>query len=158
VDAPVEALRQVFRCLPFDDAFAVLESALRRGTITRPWVGAARLGRTRSEADLLTRADGIAESGTESLLKAGLVRRGVPFRQQVPVSGVGRVDFVVGDRLIVEVDSKTHHLDLSRDRRRDGDSSIAGFRTLRFMYGQVRFERDWVLRAIHAAYLRGDHR
>lgn len=77
---------------------------------------------------------------------------------QIP--GIGRVDFVVGDRLIIEVDSRAHHErtpDYERDRRRDAAASTHGYRVLRFTYRQV-FD-DWrsVEEAIMAAYLRGDH-
>ena len=37
-------------------------------------------------------------------------------------------------------------------------ASAAGYRTLRFMYSQIVFDRPAVLRAIRAAIERGDHR
>lgn len=91
-------------------------------------------------------------------MKLELVRLRLRFQQQVHVVGVGRVDFLIGDCLVIEVDSKEHHSDAYRDRRRDAELSARGFRVLRFMYSQILFEWPSVESAILAAVGRGDHR
>ncbi len=68
-----------------------------------------------------------SESGTESLVKLMLMRVGVQFAQQVRIDRVGRVDFLVGEHLVIEVDSKAHHSDPLRDRARDARLSVLGF-------------------------------
>ncbi len=59
---------------------------------------------------------------------------GVPFEVQVVIDGVGRVDFVVADWLIVECDSDEHHSGWDRqrrDRRRDQAAAALGYATYR---------------------------
>jgi very-short-patch-repair endonuclease len=83
------------------------------------------------------------------------------MRCQVPLPGAGRVDFLIGTRLVVEVDGYTYHSDPARfesDRRRDARLSALGYRVLRFSYRQV-FERWHEVRAaVLAAVARNDHR
>jgi very-short-patch-repair endonuclease len=151
------AIQQVFRCQPLDVGFVVLESALnqhRLDTFDRIEV----FEQIPTRARRLVRLTGdLSESGTESMVKLMLLRLMIPFRQQVVIDGVGRVDFVVGDRLVIEVDSKEHHGDAYRDRKRDALLSIAGYRVLRFMYSQIVHEPQQVRAAILSALARSDH-
>jgi very-short-patch-repair endonuclease len=112
----------------------------------------------------VARASALRESGTESILffrlSSSLERVGIPFRSQVAVPGVGRVDFVIGERLIVEVDGARYHTDRERfesDRRRDAYASASGHRALRFSFRQVTERWPEVESAIWAAIARGDH-
>lgn len=91
------------------------------------------------------------------MVKLLLLERGIPFRQQVNIGDVGRVDFLLGERLAVEVDSKEHHSDPYKDRQKDTLLSIDGYRSLRFMYSQIVYELDKVEAAILAAISRADH-
>ncbi|MER3389081.1 MAG: DUF559 domain-containing protein [Microcella sp.] len=148
-----EALSDLRQCGPAELYLVALECAM----YSRPHSRAA-LRRSGHPVDAAG-VDGICESGTEALLWLRLRSR-LPLRRQVQIPGIGRVDFVVGDRLIIEVDSRAHHErtpDYERDRRRDAAASTHGYRVLRFTYRQV-FD-DWrsVEEAIMAAYLRGDH-
>lgn len=59
----------------------------------------------------LTSADGICESGTEYVFWIRLRHLHARMRRQVWIPGVGRVDFVVGERLVVEIDGFSHHGD-----------------------------------------------
>lgn len=104
-------------------------------------------------------ADGVCESGTETRLWQQL-RHHLPLRRQVPIPGVGRVDFLVGTRLVIEVDSREHHErtpDYERDRCRDARLSALGYRVVRFTYRQVFEHWPVVAAAIWAAVARGDH-
>ena len=152
------AIECIARCCSADDAFAVLESALRKRRMSRRDVQELAARVPRGVRNVLMMAGDLSDSGTESALALTLTRVGIPFRQQVHIAGVGFVDFVIGERLIVEVDSRPHHSDPTNDRRRDAVASLAGFRTLRFMYSQIVFDRPTVLRAIRSAIERGDHR
>jgi very-short-patch-repair endonuclease len=150
-------IRQVFICQGFETGFVVLESALRRGRLDE--VDGIVLQhslptRIRQRAAAASRK---SDSGTESLLKLLLIELGITFRQQVPIAGVGPVDFLVGTSLVLEADSKQFHADLYRDRKKDAELSVLGYRTLRFMYSQVRYEREHVAAAVLAAVSRGDH-
>lgn len=155
VESIVTVIGRVASCVGSDAAFAVAESAVRA---RRLGVEEARrlIASLAGGAPIAAFLDGRSESGSESLLKLFLVRLGLPFRQQVWVDGVGRVDFVVGGGLIVEADSREFHADQLRDRRRDAAASARGYRTLRFLYRQIRSEPDAVDAAIVGAIIRGD--
>lgn len=148
-----ELLVAAARCRGIETAFVLLESALRQGRD----VGAALPRMNRAGRRICARAGRRSESGTESLVKLILLKIGVPFRQQVEIPGVGRVDFLVGDRLIIEVDSYEHHADQYRDRKRDAAAGRLGYRTEHYLYAQVVHERHEVEAAIRAAIIRGDH-
>ena len=109
---------------------------------------------------VLASADGVCESGTETYFWLR-TRRAIPgIRRQVRIPGVGRVDFLVGHRLVVEIDGAEYHTDpvaFERDRRRDALLSRLGYRVLRFSYHQVMNEWPLVEAAVLAAIARRDH-
>jgi very-short-patch-repair endonuclease len=110
----------------------------------------------RARAALLA-ADGVCESGIETLF--WLRMRHLAPRRQVPIAGVGRVDFLFGERLVVEVDGAAFHAgaeEFESDRRRDAILSARGYRVLRFSYSQVMERWPEVHAAVWAAILRGD--
>jgi very-short-patch-repair endonuclease len=90
-------------------------------------------------------------------MKLILLSLGIPFRQQVVIEPIGRVDFVVGERLVIEVDGREFHSDPYKDRKRDALLSVAGRRVLRFLYAQIVYERSIVEAAIVSALARSDH-
>jgi very-short-patch-repair endonuclease len=149
----LDVLADVRRCMSVEDYLITLDSTL----FSRPSLFAAvsRAGHPVTIGAI----DGTGESGTETALWLRL-RDHLPLRRQVTIPGVGRVDVLVGERLIIEVDSRTHHArtpDYERDRRRDARASVRGYRVLRFTYTQVFSHWPSVEAAIMAAYLRGDH-
>lgn len=154
---PAACIRQVFVCQGFETGFVILESALRKGWLDEFDWFSLRHSLPLRIRDGAARATRTSDSGTESLMKLLLISLRVPFRQQVVIEGVGPVDFLVGDCLVIEADSKQFHADLYRDRKKDAELSVRGYRTLRFMYSQVLYERDHVEAAIAAALVRGDH-
>jgi very-short-patch-repair endonuclease len=108
----------------------------------------------------LREAAGASESGGESLLRFELLTRRIRHAQQVLIQRVGRVDFVIGDGLVIEADGAEFHTDRASfedDRRRDAILAALGFRVLRFSYTQIRERPDEVWAAIGAALARGDH-
>jgi very-short-patch-repair endonuclease len=104
---------------------------------------------------LARRASHHSDSGSESEMKLLLFELGVSFRQQALVVG-WPLDFLIGKHLAIEADSKAHHSDPYRDRKKDAELSEASVRVLRFMYSQIRYEKPAVKRAIVAALARGD--
>lgn len=153
---PRDCIRVVARTVGPRDVFAVVESALHRGVL--------RSGEFRElarEHPYLARAARASESGGESLLRWDLLSVGIEARQQVVIPGVGRVDHLIGERLISEVDGAEFHTerdDFEEDRRRDAVAASLGFRTLRFSYSQVERGDPAVMAAIYAALAHGDHR
>ena len=72
------------------------------------------------------------------------------------IDGVGRVDFVIGGRVILEADGKLNH---SGDRRhqdlmRDAAASALGYETLRFDYAMIIHDWERVVAAILPALVR----
>lgn len=92
-----------------------------------------------------------ADSGLESLLRFRLRPYGISLQSQVDIPGVGRVDFVLGDRVIIEVDGKLNHEAppmRHKDLVRDAIAAGLGFTTLRFDYALVVHDWPSVLAAI----------
>jgi very-short-patch-repair endonuclease len=154
------ALLEVVSCQPPEFAFAMVESAISRGLLSEfdrwelYWRAPIRC------RALISQAGADSGSGTESVFAFRTRCLGVSFRQQVEVDGVGRVDFVIGDRLIVEIDSEGHHGNSAQRRRdlaRDAIAAALGFITLRFDYWQVIEDWETVESAILASVARGDH-
>ena len=156
----VDALLQIRGCLGEDAFFATLESALHHGTLDPIGRRELRARITESARWLVDLARTDAESGLESLLRLRLHRLGLQLRTQVEIPGVGRVDFVLGDRLILEVDGRTGHEDPDgrhRDRVRDVVAAAHGFQTLRFDYALVVHDWPLVEQAILEATGRRNH-
>ena len=72
---------------------------------------------------------------------------------------MGHVDVLIGDRLVLELDSREHHLgkQYHEDRRRDLELTAQGFLVLRITYERVMFDWDSIERVILAVVRRGDH-
>ncbi|GAA4779371.1 hypothetical protein GCM10023351_25500 [Microbacterium gilvum] len=74
------------------------------------------------------------------------------MRSQVVIDGVGRVDFVLGSGIILEVDGRGNHdgaVMRHKDLVRDANAAARGYITLRFDYALVLY--DWPL--VEAAIL-----
>ncbi len=154
---PLMSLMDLAGCTSPELLTATTDSVLRR------WPErAAELPRLASGLPLAARtalleADGICESGIETLF--WLRMRHLAPRRQVTIRGVGRVDFLFGARLIVEVDGAAFHAgteEFESDRERDALLSARGYRVLRFSYHQVMDRWPEVHAALWAAILRGD--
>lgn len=161
---PLSCLAEVVHCQNIEYAVAIANSALRpTKTSTYPLISQGQWltlidchpGRRR----LLKLADGVCESGTESIAWVRLVAYRLPIERQVWIDGK-RVDFVVGRRLVIEVDGAAYHIDPVRfeaDRQRDAELCTLNYLVLRFSYNQVIYRWDEVEAAVLAAVSRGDH-
>ncbi len=142
-------------------AFVCTESALNRRLISRADLQWVLESIPKSRLGMLRSVEPFSESGGESLVSFHLRLARIPFRQQVVIADVGRVDFLIGDRLVVELDGAEFHTDTAsfeEDRRRDAVLSALGYRTLRFSYRQIEQRPSEVLMSIRAAMARADHR
>lgn len=156
--APLEeVLIHVYRCGGDEAFFAALESALVQRKLTRAARRRIR-GRLPARAHwLVDLARSDADSGLESLLRLRLHLRGITLDCQVSIAGVGRVDFVLDGRLILEADGKENHdgpAHRHRDRVRDAAASALGYETLRFDYAQIVHAWPTVEAAVVAAVVR----
>lgn len=155
----VDCLSDLLRCQSGEIAATAVDSALNRRLIS-PWDVDLLLAELSARRRAGLSFDGRCESGTETLVRIRMASLGIFLLPQVEVPGVGRVDFVAGDRLVIEVDGAEYHVDPVRfeaDRRRDAELSRRGYRVLRFSYRMVM--DDWALveAAILASLIRGDH-
>lgn len=154
------ALVTATNCLDAENLVVVLDSVLNLQLATRDEL--ERLfcslpGHVRRVLELTDRA----ESGTETLARLRLRRLGLPVACQVVIAGVGRVDLLVGERLVIEVDSELHHTSreaYERDRARDRRLWALGFVVVRVTFRQVLFEWAQVEQDVMAMVARGLHR
>ena len=139
--------------MPFDEALAIADSALRHRDVTRTKL----LRRAETMPDryrarclrVATLADERAANPFESVLRA--IALGVPGLNVVPQAGIdpiGRPDLVDETlRLVVEADSFEFHgrrRQLKADCERYNAFVIAGWRVLRFSWEHVMFEPRYV--------------
>lgn len=138
-DSLENVLALVADCQPYEPALAIWESALNRGMVaaehlqTLPF--GARARRLRDEARPFS------DSGVESIVVPRLRWLRLPLRRQVWVLG-HRVDLLVGDRLILQIDGG-HHVGAQRrsDNEHDAKLRLAGYHVIRVSYWQV--VSDW---------------
>ncbi|MCS5496191.1 endonuclease domain-containing protein [Cnuibacter physcomitrellae] len=125
-------------------------------------------GRLASQADLVETSHGAphlaglaasldprCESGAESVARVRMLASGLQAEPQVQI-GPHRVDFVLGGRLVIEIDGREHHASpdaFERDRRRDAELTALGYTVLRFSYRQVLYDWPSCLAAIRQALL-----
>ena len=145
---PWQAVRQSIRILPFDDAVALVDSALNgRGAppvLDGSAVSELRRSLPRRLHAVLDAVDGRSESGAESIARVRLLRAGFQERPQVAVLAGIRVDLLVGDRLVVEIGSREFHAipeQYEADHARATTLQAVGFDYLEFTTDQVM--NDW---------------
>lgn len=147
-----DALTDYERCASDEQLAVAVDSALHLGLVGPDHPVAARLA-SRG-------IDGLCESGIETIFWLRMRRHRIPISRQASFPGVGRVDFLIGERLVIEVDGKAFHdleSSFESDRRRDAHLSTQGFRVLRFSYHQILEDWPLVEAAVLAAVFRGDH-
>lgn len=139
VDPIENVLANVAACLPYREAHAVWESALNKRLVRLdqlrrlPYRGAARR--------LLVECAPFSDSGLESMVKRDLRWLKVAIRPQAVVLG-RRVDFLIGARLILQIDGATHTGEQrTSDIKFDAELVLAGYTVIRVAYEQV--VHDW---------------
>lgn len=157
VDSLINMLILVALCQPFDAALTIWESALRKGLVELDYL-------TQLELPAVVRrvrdtASPFSDSGLETLMLVRLAWLRLPIRQQVFLHG-HCVDFLIGARLVVQIDGWAHHR-TSRDRNRDiahdAQLALAGYTVLRVSYDQVMNRWEEVHGLIVAAVARSLH-
>lgn len=145
------ALVQYAVCGTPEGFFAALESALQLGLIPQGGLATLRSRVSEHLHWLVDFASDQADSGLESLLRLRLHLRGIALQSQVEIAGVGRVDFLLAGRIILEADGRENHERSSKrhkDLLRDAEAAAQGYETLRFDYVMILFRWDLVLAAI----------
>lgn len=156
LDSLEDTLHLVAHCLPFEHALAVWESALRQRKVdlhalqALPMRGPAR--RIRSAAVPFS------DSGLETLVRTRLQWLNVPIYAQSWLYG-HRVDFLIGDRLVLQIDGATHTgSQRTKDIAHDAQLHLRGYVVFRVGYQQVMFEWNQVQDRIMRAVAQGLHR
>ncbi len=161
--APLETVVDCARHLPFGEALAIADSALRlRKVEPAALAAAARADRGSGSAAVLRvaiSADDRAESALESMLRARVIDAGftgfVPQYRISDRSFFARVD--LADpllRIVLEADSFAHHgtrAALRKDCRRYVELAIRGWLLLRYSWEDVILDETWVGRSLDAA-------
>lgn len=131
----------------------MVQSAVQRGDITldflRRKLPGNRNARARSVLDgVIPRADSILEV----LANYHFRQAGLHVRRHVELPGVGEVDFVVEECLVVETDGGTHlePRQVKKDRKRNNATIIGGRLKLRFGYDDVVHHPERMVREVLA--------
>jgi len=153
--APIRTVLDCARNLPFGDALAVADSALRHGLDADALrAAAAKLrgpGSTHARR-VVAAADGRAANAFESALRALAIKAGMTVEPQVELdtpTGAVWPDLVDRSRrIVIEADSWTWHARHERQHDRDCERCnalvVAGWRVLRFTRDQVMSQPDYV--------------
>ena len=155
-DGIVNTLLIVAECQPFEPALAVWESALNAGLVHKEEL--ARLPLKPDARRMLEAASPFSDSGLETLIIPRLTWMRLPIRQQIWIHG-HRVDFLLGDRLVLQVDGG-HHVGRQRaeDLAHDAALMLLGYHVIRVTYGQVIDRWHEVQEQIMRAVAQGLHR
>jgi very-short-patch-repair endonuclease len=156
VTDPLRTVLDCARRLPFGEALAVVDSAIRLGKVDRKVLAASAAAlkgpgrRTAIRACCL--AAGRAASALESMLRSRVIEAGITgFVPQYVVRGLdffARVDLADPRlRIAIEADSFAHHGtrdSLRKDCRRYTCLAASGWRLLRYSWEDVMLDDRWV--------------
>lgn len=152
IESVEDTLEHIAQCLPREPALVLWESAASREKLSREYL--VRVKWTSPAArDLSGQVTGLSDSGLETLFCSRVRAWGVIVRQQIVIAG-HRVDALIGDRLIVQVDGYAHHsssVDRQRDLIHDAELIARGYTVLRFTYAQIVHDWPSVARAVARA-------
>lgn len=161
----VDPIRIAFRAalltLTDEQIIIVGDSIVDRDLLTRADLLAIAQDLSAPKRATVARIHGVCESGTETKVRLWLEGQRIRHRAQAKIYGVGRVDFLVGRRLIIEVDSREHHTEKKNhqgDRTRDLEFVALGYLVIRVTYADVMYGWDRVASRILRVIRRGEHR
>lgn len=156
VDPAENVLALIARCQPRERALAVWESALRQGLVTRETLRLMPL--TPTARSILDECSLHSDSGLETFIPVRLRFLRLPIRQQVWLSG-HPVDFLIGDRLVLQIDGG-HHVGAQRrsDIAHDARLMLLGYHVIRIDYVQIMTRWAEVHDVIVRAVAQGLHR
>lgn len=159
VSTPVEIFLHALECQNDEQAIAIADSALNRGLVTLDELREATRDLPRRYARAAARADPRSESGTETFVRLRLAAHGIHVTPQARC-GSGRVDVLVGERLVIECHSRAHHTGIenyARDREREMALIDENYLTMTLSYEQVMFDWDRAESIIRGIVARRDH-
>lgn len=151
LEDPIEnVLSMIAVCEPYEQALASWESALNKELVDRTQLEGLPWGPTGRR--LLAEAWPFSDAGLETYLRPRLRWLRLPLYFQVWIAG-HRVDALIGDRLVVQIDGGTHvGAQRAEDIRHDAELKLMGYHVIRVSYHQIMNEwhvvQDHIMRAI----------
>ena len=144
VEPILHVLEHAVDCMAEEMAIVLMDSALNKsvGGLTQYGLQSAFDALPVKYRRAAAKTDPASQSGIETLLRLRLRARRVKLTSQVGTAGVGWVDFVVGDRFVIEVDGRETHDTASgfrNDRERDLKLFDGDYLTLRLTYEHVMY-------------------
>ncbi|AZZ55832.1 endonuclease domain-containing protein [Rathayibacter iranicus] len=154
---PERALEHVLLCQPPGQAVAVIDSALHLGVLGSGLLASTLALLPARLWPLLPAFDGrgVGPGVADAVPPA---RRRHPLRSQDEIAGVGRVDLLINDWLVIELDGRRWHVveeAFVHDRRCDAAAARLGYAVLRCGYADVVHDWDRTLATICATLERG---
>lgn len=153
-----DALARALRCQRAEAAIVMVDSALNRGLVTVEEIDRLLKGRGSVRPRLaLHRCDGSSRSVTETRARLHLRAAGLAVRAGVVIPGVGEVDLLVEETVVVECDGFAYHSgrrEFQEDRRRDRQLLAGGYVVLRFTWDDVMTAIDLVVGEVTQAVAR----
>lgn len=153
VTCPARTVVDCAKALPFDQALAVADSALRAGEVDRHQLllaaqASSRTGRSVA-IEVIEAADAGAANPFESALRAVALRvPGLSVETQGKIDGVGFVDLLDRRRrIVVEGESFEFHGTLNalrRDVKRYTALTRRGYTVVRFLWEEAMFDQQYV--------------
>lgn len=155
IDGIENVLDAVAACQPHDAALAIWDSALQKKLTDYQALASLPLGKKATQ--LLKECSPFADSGLESMFRTRLRWTGLPIHPQAWVLG-HRVDFLIGERLIVQIDGRQHTgTQRVTDMEHDAELALRGYTVIRVSYSQIIYQWENVEHLILDAVARGLH-
>ncbi|AKV88106.1 DNA/RNA helicase [Microbacterium sp. CGR1] len=155
VDGLVNTLAVVARCQPRETALVIWESALNKGLVDERVL--SRFELPPAARELLESARPFSDSGLETIFVSRLRWLGLAMVQQAWLHG-HRVDLLIGERLVIQIDGATHvGARRMTDIEHDAQLMLRGYHVLRFGYGQIMARWPEVQAIIMDAVAQGRH-
>ena len=145
------AIADLLICQPPAFVVATLDSLLHKRVVQRNRVGALILQGPLRTHFLAGRLHPESGSGIESIVRFGLEAAGIHGRIQVVVRGAFRVDVLIDDWLVLELDGRGTHAQeraFTADRVREATIMRDGRIVLRFAYATVMYDWDFLLACV----------
>lgn len=161
LEDPIEnVLAIVAECEPHERALATWESALNKQLVEISAMG--NLPLRPAARRLLAEAMPFADAGLETYLRVRLRWLKLSLRTQIWIAG-HRVDALIGERLILQIDG-VQHVGEQRmeDNRHDAELRLMGYHVIRIGYRQMIEEwpmvQDLIMRAVAQGLHLAPHR
>lgn len=156
VDAVENTLVLAAMCVPREEALAVWESALNKRLVTIDAL--ERLALPAKAREILRVAQPFADSGLETIVITRLRWLGLRLLAQAWILD-HRVDLLIGDRLVLQIDG-AHHVGAQRaeDIRHDALLTLNGYHVIRVGYRQIVDDWPSVQDLVTRAVAQGLHR